>query len=67
MQKRELYVCDICGATYGSPDNAVKCELSHKGDGSIVDAIYYAGGEYPRRLDVKFSDGVKLQYQRIPS
>ena len=39
MKKRELYVCDICGATYGSPENATRCELSHKGGESIVDTI----------------------------
>lgn len=61
MKKKELYVCEICGAEYGTESEAIACEE----DGHTkIEQIRY---EYLIRKPPLLQVGVCSQHENIPT
>ena len=64
MKEQRLWVCEYCGTQYKERTKAAECEKKHKRVSGVKDAKYHAGGDYPDRVEVTFSDGTKCWYKR---
>lgn len=63
MITETLYKCGVCKATYGTPEDALKCERSHVS----AHSIYYEGfpqkERYPGVLVIEMDNGHRVQYR----
>lgn len=64
MKEQKLYVCDYCGTQYKEKAKAIACERGHKTAKGITDTRYHAGGDFPDRVEVAFTDGSRCWYKR---
>lgn len=61
MKVVKRYVCEICGGTYETEEDARKCETKHK-DGKVTNMHFVPGNRYPDKIDVRFDNGAVLTY-----
>ena len=61
MRKVTMYICELCGATYATEEEARKCETFHAG-GEILNYEYIGGSRYPYRVTLRFNGGAKVPY-----
>lgn len=64
MKELKLYLCEHCGTQYKEKEKAKECEKGHRTVKGIKDARYHAGGDYPDRVEVVFTDGTACWYKR---
>lgn len=63
MKEQKLYVCDFCGTQYTDKEKALICEKGHEMPKRISDVRYHAGGDFPDRVEIEFTDGSRCWYK----
>lgn len=64
MKEQKLYVCEHCGTQYKEKLKAIDCEKGHKEALAVRNTRHHAGGDYPDRVEVTFTDGTSIWYKR---
>lgn len=62
MKSKTVYVCDVCGAEYNSPDGAKECEKTHRKIRSAETIVFSKTGKYPLVIAITFDDGKRFRY-----
>ena len=55
MKKKELYVCEICGAEYENEYEAIDCEELEHSKIESIDYEYAKNGHVPDRVNLKLT------------
>lgn len=55
MKKKELYVCEICGAEYENEYEAIDCEELEHSKIESIDYEYAKNGHVPDRVKLKLT------------
>lgn len=61
MKVVKRYVCEFCGGTYETEEDARKCEAWHT-DSTITNMRFAAGHRYPYEIDIRFGSGAVVTY-----
>lgn len=67
MKSLQLYVCEHCGTQYKDKSECKSCEDNHRLVTEIHDMRFHASKDkhnYPDKVELKMSDGVKIWYHR---
>ena len=64
MKELKLYACETCGTQYKEKKKALECEERHKISMEVRSEKHHAGGDYPDRVEIRFTDGKCIWYKR---
>lgn len=64
MIKKERYQCEYCGTWHDTEEDAKKCEKFHAKAVIVEHATYDFCASYPKRIGVRFDDGIYVIYGR---
>ena len=62
MKVVKRYVCEICGETYETEEDALECEKHHDNCGIIVRMIFDHQHSFPYEIGVRYRSGDIVTY-----
>lgn len=66
MKKVETtkYICEICGAEFGSEQEALHCEEQHRQIKRIAELYYNSDKRYPYCIKIQYDDNEIIVHRR---